>query len=400
MTLGIGASVGGCGVDFAYLIPAATGQLDIIFNAVPIDDAIATGDLSDETVQKLRLVQDVRDFARDTIGLNAGQHYTTFYDAHGEAVAYNLSASRKDRFQPFIWTFPFVGSVPYLGFFDADAVFARRDELVAEGYDVFIYEIDAYYALGIYPNPVLSPMLKRSEESLIDTVIHELVHATIIRLDDTPFNESLATYIGRTGAVEYLDDRFADQPERRAIAIARFEDSDRYAAFILSLYNDLDAYYTSDLSSAAKIAGRAAVYEAGRERFAAEVLPQMNLPDNYSWVESLPVNNAFMLGVRRYNLDLDAFRQESPYEEGEPYHGIHNRCVQLRLVNGREQVAYLSSLHMEAHIAEGDAIQVGTSRKFESEDIAKLARLAGLELRRQWRDERGYFSLNEFVCGG
>jgi len=307
MTLGIGASVGGCGVDFAYLIPAATGQLDIIFNAVPIDDAIATGDLSDETVQKLRLVQDVRDFARDTIGLNAGQHYTTFYDAHGEAVAYNLSASRKDRFQPFIWTFPFVGSVPYLGFFDADAVFARRDELVAEGYDVFIYEIDAYYALGIYPNPVLSPMLKRSEESLIDTVIHELVHATIIRLDDTPFNESLATYIGRTGAVEYLDDRFADQPERRAIAIARFEDSDRYAAFILSLYNDLDAYYTSDLSSAAKIAGRAAVYEAGRERFAAEVLPQMNLPDNYSWVESLPVNNAFMLGVRRYNLDLDAF---------------------------------------------------------------------------------------------
>lgn len=305
--LAAGVILAGCGVDFAYLIPAATGQIDIILRAVPIDDAIASGTLDAETVSRLRLVQDVRVYARDVIGLNAGEHYTTFYDAGDEAVAYNLSASRKDRFEPFVWTFPFVGTVPYLGFFDREAALARRDELVAANYDVYLYEIDAYYALGVFPNPVLSPMLKRPESSLIDTVIHELVHATIIRQDDTPFNESLATYIGRTGAAEYLDDRFADQPERRAQAIARFEDADRFSAFMLGLYNDLAAFYASDLPAEAKIAGRADVFQAGRTRFVADVLPLMNLPENYAWVENLPANNAYMLGVRRYNLELDAF---------------------------------------------------------------------------------------------
>jgi predicted aminopeptidase len=297
----------GCGVDFAYLIPAAGGQLELLLRTVPVDQALASGNLDEETVRRLQLVQDVRAFARDEVGLTVGDHYTTFYDSGGEPVAYNLSASRKDSFQPFVWTFPFVGTVPYLGFFDVEPAFARRDQLAALGYDVFIYEIDAYYALGVFPNPILSPMLARPEESLIDTVIHELLHATILRPNDTAFNESLATFVGRTGAAEFLERRYADEPQRRDAALARFADSDRYSTFILELYNELDTFYRSDLSFDAKVLGRNDVYQTGRDRFAAEVLPLMNLPDNYAWVANLPANNAFMLGVRRYNLDLVLF---------------------------------------------------------------------------------------------
>ncbi len=299
----------GCGIDTGYLLPAAAGQLYILVHMTPVEKAIAEGKLTDAQIEKLELIQDVRDFASDVVGLNAGDNYTTFYDAGDQPVAFNVSASRKDAFEPKIWSFPLVGDVPYLGFFDEELALERRDDLEADGYDVFIYQIDAYSGLGFYANPILSPMLDRPAANLIDTVIHELLHSTIWRPNDTSFNESLATFVGRTGAVQYIAEKWADEPERVEAALARFEDVDRYNAFMLSLYEELANYYASDLDSEAKIAGRGTVFQTGRDRFMAEVLPLMNVPENYTWVENLPENNAFMLGVRRYNLDLQAFQR-------------------------------------------------------------------------------------------
>lgn len=120
--------------------------------------------------------------------------------------------------------------------------------------------------------------------------------------------------------------------------------------------------------------------------------------------EAGPRNRSFFLNmIRRVNrelggnFDLAAFRQDSPYEADAPHEGLQTRAVQLRLVTERPQHVYVQSMHMEVELAEGDAVQVGTSRKFRVEDIARLGALAGLELRRQWFDERRFFSLNEFV---
>jgi predicted aminopeptidase len=298
----------GC-IDLGYLIPAAIGQLDLLRNSIPISQAIDDGGLSEEQAAKLELILDAREYARDVIGLNVGNDYTTFYESGGEPVAYNVSACRKDAFEPKLWQFPIVGTVPYLGFFDYDAALARYDQLTAEGLDVFMYEVDAYSGLGYFSNPVLSPMLDRSEISLADTVFHELLHSTIWRANDTSFNESLATFVGRTAAVRYITDRYPDRPELVREAMDLFEDGDRYSDAMLALFNDLDSFYSSGLSSEARIAGREAIYQAGRDRFAAEVQPLMNRPERYDWVRSIPTNNAWMMGIRRYNLDLDVFER-------------------------------------------------------------------------------------------
>lgn len=304
----------GCGTDWGYLLPAITGQVDILQQMVPVEEAIASGRLTDAQLAKLRLIGDARTFAGEVIGLNVGDNYATFYDSRGEPVAFNLSASRKDAFVPQVWTFPLVGTVPYLGFFNREAALKRRDELVAQNLDVFIYQIDAYSGLGFYPNPILSPMLERSDVNLVDTVIHELLHATIWRPNDTSFNESLATFYGRAGAMEFFRVMYPDDAEFIQAAEADFEDVDRYAEFALELFLELDAFYSSSLSREEKIAGRAAVYAAGRDRFLSDVLPLMNVPENYAWVEEgFPVNNAWMLGIRRYNLDLGLF--EEVFEE-------------------------------------------------------------------------------------
>ncbi len=300
---------GACGVDLGYLIPAAVGQIELLRHSVPVSQAIEAGGLTEEQVAKLELIEDARRYARDVIGLNVEENYTRFYDSGDEPVAFNVSACRKDAFEAQWWSFPIVGTVPYLGFFDRAAADAKFNELATAGLDVLMYEIDAYSGLGYFPNPILSPMLERSEVNLADTVFHELLHSTIWRPNDTTFNESLATFVGRTGAVRYFAERHSDRPELVREAIETFEDTDRYSDFALSLFNELDVFYSSDLSSAAKIAGREAIYEAGRERFAAEVQPLMNRPERYDWIAQLPANNAWMLSIRRYNLDLDVFEQ-------------------------------------------------------------------------------------------
>lgn len=298
---------GGCGLDLSYLLPLAAGEINVLLRSVPLRQAIQSAGLAEEQVAKLELILDTREYARDVMGLTLGSDYEKFYDSGGDAVMFNVSACRRDAFEPRQWTFPIVGTVPYLGFFSRSAADAKVLELEEAGYDVFMYEVDAYSGAGYFPSVVLSPMLDRSDISLADTVFHELLHGNIWRPNDVSFNESLATFFGRTGAVKYFADRFPDQPELIQDAIETFEDRDRFSDFMLTLFNELDSYYASDFTSEEKIVGREAVYQAGRDRFAAEIQPLMHRPERYDWVASLPTDNAYMMGVRRYNLDLDVF---------------------------------------------------------------------------------------------
>lgn len=301
------AAAGGCGLDLRYLVPAAAGQMRILIRSVPISKAIESDDLTAEQKAKLELIRDVRTYAHDVIGLNIDRNFNRFYNAGGGPVAFNVSASNKDAFVPRTWRFPVVGTVPYLGFFNRAAADARFARLADEGLDVFMYEIDAYSGLGFFPNLVLSPMLRRANVGIVDTIIHELLHSTIWRANDTSFNESLATFFGRTGTVAYFRDRYPEQPETVLEAIESFEDADRYSDAMMALYDELDVFYESDRTSESRILGREEIYQAGRDRFVAEVQPLMHHPQQYDWAGNFPTNNAWMLGFRRYNSDLDVF---------------------------------------------------------------------------------------------
>ncbi len=301
-------AAGGCGPDLFYLPSIALGQLDAILNSVPLERAIATAPLDEEQISKLELIIDVRAFAEQAMGLDPGESFTLFVDTGPTSNAYNISASAKHRFQPMHWTFPLIGSVPYLVYFDLDQAERYVQELVDRNLDVFMYEVDAYSTMNAIPNPVRSAMLRRDEISIVDTVIHELLHDNVWRLNATTFNESLATFYGRTGAQAYFRDRFPDQPELAEQAVTRYADYDRFTAYILDLYGSLETYYADPGTPQSKIAGREALYQQGRDRFFADVHPFMNIPENFDWVERLPTNNAWMLANYRYNLDLDVFQ--------------------------------------------------------------------------------------------
>lgn len=302
-------AVTSCGPDPLYLPSLAAGQLDVILKSKPITTAIENDNLTEDQIRKLNLILDVRDYAIENMNLEARDSFTHFVDISETGRLFNVSASEADQLRALTWSFPVVGTIPYLGFFDENLANQHESNLAEQGYDTFTYEVAAYSTLSFLPNPVRSTLLNRDDVAIVDTIIHELLHNTVYRPNDTDFNESLATFVGRTGAVEYIRDRHPDNVDAIAFAIARNEDNDRYVDFIFNFQNELIDYYNTDTLSADKIANRESMFQAARDDFAANVQPLMNYPENYDWVQNLPTNNAWMLANFRYNLDLDLFAE-------------------------------------------------------------------------------------------
>ncbi len=307
LTAVFGAHLAGCGPEWAYVSSAACGEIDFLSRAVPIEDALHDPALTDEDREKLAFIVRARDFAREVVGLNAAASYRTFVNLGGRPLAWNLSASRKDAIEPYIWHLPLVGSFTYLGFFDFDRAVAERDRLVGLGYDTMIYEVDAFSTLGLLPDPVASTMLKRPLAGLADTIMHELAHATIWRPGDPAFSESLATFIGRTAGPEFLVLEFGAQSEVVLRAIRDQEDTDRFDGFLMELTAELQALYASGASYEDKLRRREEIIAEAQARFENQIRPLMHYPETYGYVATFPFNNAFLLVNMRYGTDLDVF---------------------------------------------------------------------------------------------
>lgn len=291
-----------------YALTVTVGELHLLCAAVPIEAALETDtSLTDEQREKLELIVRARDYAESTVGLHIGGSFRNFVNLHGEPLSWNLSASRKDAFEPFIWNLPVVGYIPYIGYFDQDDAIVERDRIAALGYDTYLYEVDAYSTIGLLPDPVASSLLDRSKGSLVDTVMHESLHNTIWSSRKVTFNESLATFVGRTAGIEFLLLEYGESDEIVDETRRSYEDTDRLNVFLLELVDELESLYESDRSSESKIADRNDIFEAARVRFNEDVLPLMNAPERFAFYGEYSLNNAFLLATVRYHSDQEVF---------------------------------------------------------------------------------------------
>ncbi len=287
-----------------YIIQQGLGQLEVVANSVPIDDVLAGGGLEPEAARKLRLIVEAREFAVNALGLSAGRSYTLYHETGGEPVSYNVSASRRDALEPKSWDFPVIGRIDYIGYFNKADAEAQQARLESDGYDTWMYPVSAYSTLGYFPDPVHSSMLKRDDGVIVDTIIHELAHNTIYVNGNSNFNESMATFIGRQGAILFYEQR-GEEGRAMIDALRRQNaDTDKINAWLIELNQALRDFYASGRSSQEKIDGREAVFQQARERFANEVAATLAEPGRYRGYANLPTNNAYILLNQRYNLDL------------------------------------------------------------------------------------------------
>lgn len=290
-----------------YSLDIAADELHLLAQAVPIEQGLDDPNLTQDQRDKLRLVVKIRDYGENVVGLNAASTYRTFVNLNGAPLVWSLTGARKDAMEVYLWQLPIVGPMTYLNFFEYDTAIAARDQLVSEGYDTFIYRVDAFSTLGILPDPVSTGLLNRDVANIADTILHELLHNTIWSPNSDIYSESLATFVGRTAGLGFLAAEFGDDSPLIADAVNDYEDGDRVNTFLAELADEARALYAMDIPSDEKIARREEVFEAARQRFAAEVQPLLHNPQRYGSYATLNYNNAFLVVNVRYNSDMDVF---------------------------------------------------------------------------------------------
>lgn len=299
-------SCAGC-ADAGYLLHVTGGEMRSLARSRSIDSVLARGSVTPEQAEKLRLVQRLRIFARDRIGLEPGRAYTQFEDNVNDAVAYAVSGACMDRLEPYHWTYPVIGVYDARGFFDLDLARNEAARLRQKGYDVFVGEVAGFSTMGILPDPVRASNLRMDEIDLADLILHELTHNTIFKPSDTQFNENMATFVGRAAAQRYFDDNFgADSPQAVA-ARNRFADLRLMDAYVTDLYRRLTDLYDQPISREEKIARRQAVFDEHRRRFFDQYERLLHEPRIYQRMQDVATNNATVLGFYRYHASLDLF---------------------------------------------------------------------------------------------
>ncbi|CAA9333447.1 MAG: PUTATIVE ZINC PROTEASE PROTEIN [uncultured Gemmatimonadetes bacterium] len=291
----------------AYLLRASWEEAKILARRKPIARIVADPRTDEATRGKLVVVQEARLFARDSLGLEAGNSYTLFTRVKSDTLAMVLSAAHKDRFQAHTWWFPIVGRVPYKGFFDPRDAAREAERLEREGFDTYVRPTAAFSTLGWFNDPLLSTLLRYDEVSLGNTVIHEITHNTFFAPGQVAFNESFASFVGGRGAVHFFCAREGAASARCREAAASWEDDVIFGRFLDGLVRELETLYArTDLTREAKLREREGVFNRARQRFTAEVQPRFKA-GSFAGFTRGPLNNATLISRRIYYDRLELF---------------------------------------------------------------------------------------------
>jgi len=229
----------------SYGLRMGRGQLKIIWEAKPVEFFLKDPSFPDSLKLKLRLIEEVRKFAIDSLGLKDTKNYKTLYDQRGDELMWVVQACGPFELKPKLWHFPVVGDLPYKGFFEKDKALAERKKLIEEKYDVSVRNPGGWSTLGWFTDPILSGMLRRGPGDLASLILHEMVHATIFVKGNADCSENLASFIGDTAAYRFLAFKYGKNSTEYIQYKNEDQDYRHYSRHILRGTKKLDSLYQS-----------------------------------------------------------------------------------------------------------------------------------------------------------
>lgn len=289
--------------DVRYLSRAGIEETNILLGRVPMTAVAQDTSYPAEVRDAAQLVIAVRHKAV-ALGLSAGETYTSYSDVGRDTLLLVLTASPRSCLCPVTWRYPFVGRVPYKGYFDPVAAAAAATSYSRRGYDVNLRPSAAFSTLGWFNDPLLSTAIERDSVELAALVFHEIAHNTLWIDHATDFNESFAQWVGYRAAERFFRDRGDTLLAFRAAD--RWHDEQILGRYYDALLSHLDSLYARQPDSAALMAGRQRVAEWSRDTLATAFGQALRTIDPQRLADR-PINNAALLGVRLYRTGLNLF---------------------------------------------------------------------------------------------
>jgi predicted aminopeptidase len=340
----------GCST-IGYYAQAIGGHVDIVNAARPVAELVADPSVPERTRERLKLSQQMRDFAVAELKLPHNRSYRSYADLGRSHVVWNVVAAPELGLQLKTWCFPVVGCVGYRGYYGQADAEGLGAELRAQGYEVNVYGVPAYSTLGktewLGGDPLLNTFVFWPELELARLIFHELAHQVAYADDDTVFNESFATAVERVGGRLWLASRPAGSvdpqaAERIAAVEARRAD---FRALTFATRDELKAIYAGPGSEADKRAAKAKAMAAMRQRYAemkaAPSGPWAGFTGYDAWFAN--ANNASFAVLAAYNELVPAF--EALWErEGRDFNRFYATVQGLAALPKAERRARLAAL--------------------------------------------------------
>jgi predicted aminopeptidase len=286
-----------------YIAKQGTGQLRILRNARPISEMLQDPNVSDSLKNKLLLVQQIKQFAYDSLGLKPSKNYNTFYDQKGKPILWVAVGSHAYKMEAYQWKFPILGKMPYKGYFKEEEAIKEANRLTQKGFDSRVATVSAWSTLGYFKDPILSQMLNQSEGQIARLVIHELTHSTLFIKGNVQFNENLATFVGDEGAKQYLKNKYGAESAEYKQYIGELNDVVLFSEHILRGAKKLDSLYarfTPGLPDSSK--------KEQKYKLIEQIINELDTISFYenitfSRLKSKLPNNAFFMGYITYHHD-------------------------------------------------------------------------------------------------
>jgi predicted aminopeptidase len=273
------------GCQVSYLLQAAAGEFRLLRGAVPVEEVLKQNSLPADEQRRLALVAHIKDFGENELGLKKTDSYETI-NLKDQSPIYTVSASPKDKLSLVTWWFPFVGAVPYLGFFDREDAKNGRAE--------------AYSTLGWFKDPLTLNMIQGSDLNLAETILHEMTHATLYVGGQGEFDEGLAQMVGKRGALLFFQHTFGPSYPATIEAQESISDERFFSTFLVSLLSELEALYKDEhVPYSLKLSEREKIFARYIEKF-SQVKERMKTARFGSFGQA-GLNNAYLMSVALYH---------------------------------------------------------------------------------------------------
>jgi predicted aminopeptidase len=166
--------------------------------------------------------------------------------------------------------------------------------LRTEGWDVSVRGVRAFSTGGWFSDPIVSSMFTDSDNAfgyLVNILLHESLHATVLIENQQFYNESLASFVGDQMTLEYLAQRFGAESEVMLTYLENERRGEQAEQLLANRYQQLEALYASALGIEEKLLKKQKIMRELYVRLGYEDLP----------------TNATLLGTRLYGVGQTEF---------------------------------------------------------------------------------------------
>jgi predicted aminopeptidase len=241
-----------------YYLQALSGQRQLMLSRQDIQALLNDPATAPELAANLAHAEQIKTFARDTLGLPADDSYTTYVEVEGEALVWNVVAAEEFSLEPKQWCFPVAGCVPYRGFFVQRKARDSAARLAHKGMDVLVSPAAAYSSLGWFSDPLLSTMFSASASRLAAYLFHELAHQRLYVRNDSSFNEGYADFVEEAGVRSWLV--FNQRQDELRLWLQHKDVGADFSALVMTTRGRLAKLYAGDMTTAAMRLQKAEIF--------------------------------------------------------------------------------------------------------------------------------------------